>query len=199
MSFVEFHSFSKVNCVDQSKKSLLPSGSMNLKITRYSSDEYKNLSADYKNAIFDNLLTEFEFIFETEHENRKVELNKLYQFKIFEKNYMEGTDFFGTFLQHLRTEKLQAKKQRYFYYGIRTLVQTFDQLEIFSNYVPKLFVIIGHNKTMLKKVFTKDEEAELKELFSVNDYNFYEINKYSQRYDGTYKDGILIDMKPDLI
>lgn len=198
MPFVEFHSFRKVNCVDQQKKLVLPSGSMNLKITCYSTDESKNLSADIKNVTFNNLMTEFEFIFEAEHNIKKVELNKLYQFKIFEKNYMEGTDFFGVLLQHLRTEKIQGNKQRYFYYGVKTMAQTFDQLEIFSNYLPKIFVIVGNNKSMIKKVFTKNEEDELKELFDINDYDYFEISKYLSRYEGTHKDGALIDMKPEL-
>jgi len=198
MAFVEVHSFRKASCIDQQKKLVLPSGAINLKITCYSADEYKNLSADYKNFTFNNLMTEFEFIFETEHNNKKVELNKLYQFEIFEKNYMEGTDFFGTLLQHLRTEKLSGNKQRYFYYGIKTMAQTFDELEIFSNYLPKIFVIVGNNKSMLKKVFTQSEESDLKELFDINDYDYYEVSKYLSRYEGTHKDGALIDMSPEV-
>jgi hypothetical protein len=199
MPTIEFHSFRKVNCVDQLKKNVMPSGAINLKITTYAEDEFKNLSLDFRNVTFDNMMIEFEYIYETDVANKKLELNKLYQFKIFEKNYMEGTDFFGTLLQHLRTEKIKGSFQRYFYYGVKTMTQSFDQLGLFSNYKPKVFVIIGHNKSLLKKVFSKIEEEELKEEYPVDDYDFYDINKYLERNEGTHKDGALIQMTSDIV
>jgi hypothetical protein len=199
MPAIEIHTFRKVNCVDQLKKCVLPSGAINLKLTSYSDEEFKDLSIDYRNITFDNIMTEFEFITEIDYSGKKLELNKLYQFKIFEKNYMEGTDFFGTLLQHLRTEKIKGSFQRYFYYGVKTMTQSFDQLGLFSNYKPKVFVIIGHNKSLLKKVFSKIEEEELKEEYPVDDYDFYDINKYLERNEGTHKDGALIQMTSDIV
>jgi len=199
MSIIEHHSFTKTNCVDYAKKSVMPSGSLNLKITFFENDEYKNLSDDYKNVVFNNTLCEFEFIVDLENSQKKFELNKIYTFKIFEKTYMEGTDFFGILLQKLRTEKISANKQRYFFYGVKSLPQSIDSLQIFSNYRPKVFVIIGQNKNLLKKCFCQKEENELKEEYSINDYDYFEINKYLERVEGTEKDGSLIKMSPEII
>ena len=112
---------------------------------------------------------------------------------------MEGTDFFGILLQKLRTEKISANKQRYFFYGVKSLPQSIDSLQIFSNYRPKVFVIIGQNKNLLKKCFCQKEENELKEEYSINDYDYFEINKYLERVEGTEKDGSLIKMSPEII
>jgi uncharacterized protein (DUF433 family) len=199
MPAIEIHTFRKVNCVDQLKKCVLPSGAINLKLTSYSDEEFKDLSIDYRNITFDNIMTEFEFITEIDYSGKKLELNKLYQFKIFEKNYMEGTDFFGTMLELLRTEKLKNNKNRYHYYGVRTIAQTFDQLELFSNYKTKIFVIVGKEKTLIKKVFTNEQEEELKEFYPVSDYDLYDINKYLEKHNKTHRDGALIEMQPDLI
>jgi len=198
MPDIEYHSFRKVNCVDQNKKLVMPSGCMNVKITTYSEDEFKNLSLDYRNVTFDNIMVEFEYIIETDANIKKLELNKLYQFKIFEKNYMEGTDFFGTLLQQTRTEKINGSFQRYFYYGVKTMAQTYDQLELFSNYKPKVYVIVGQEKSWLKKVFSKSEEEELKDEYPVDDYDFYDINKYLEKNSGTHKDGAIIQINPDV-
>lgn len=198
MSIIEYHSFIKSNCVDHSKKSVMANGSLNLKITFFENDEYKNLTEDYRNVVFNNTLCEFEYIVDLENSQKKYELNKIYLFKIFEKTFMEGTDFFGILLQKLRTEKLSTTKQRLFYYGVRSLPQSIDQLQIFSNYRPKVFVIVGQNKNFIKKCFSQLEESEIKKEYDIKDYDYFDINKYLERIEGTEKDGSLIKMSPEL-
>lgn len=186
MAITEYHSFTKVNCVDQSKKLVMPSGCMNLKLVFYSNTEVKNLTEDIRKFVFNNVLTEFEYIVEVDRGHNKFELlNKIYNFKLFEKTFMEGTDFFGTLLEKKRTEKKDNSREILFFHGIRTHEHVFDQLNLFSNYCKRIFVVLDKNSTKLfvKKTYSEKDEDELRLKFQDKKFKFYDMTEYLNSTD----------------
>lgn len=139
--------FADVSCTE--KGTLLSHGKLSLNISFFdNSTEISQLAADRKNIIFDDCICEFEYVFEQDHNQKKIQTNRIYDFYIRTQNSTgsktsyDETVFSGLFLTLSKVVKIEdSKNQRYFYQGVKIKKYQKDHLHIFDFFgCKKLFV-----------------------------------------------------------
>lgn len=181
MPITEYHSFENVVCIDLKANKVMKNGNLNLRLTFYTEEECAILTPDYKNLLENNMLCEFEYIFELPNHVQNQFLNSCqeYAFKIFETSQIVKTEMNAIVLKLERTTKISESSRKYFYMGVKNKTVT-DDLGIFGGFAPKTYVVANKNKNQLviKKVKNEKEEKDLILGQEYQGCEFYHLEKY---------------------
>lgn len=179
MPETSFHNFKHVALLDAEEKSVqVTSCCMNIKNIVYTNEEAGDLQASYRNALCDNIISEFELIITQRPDYKKLVANCFYTINIFDRKVGMSTYFTGLITKLERTHKENQDINRYFYTGVRIGRPSYDGLNIFSFYTPKILLACKNNSGEMIICKPQSEIAESKFIHSnlYSDYKFYNIS-----------------------
>lgn len=187
MAYVERNSFVDNIVIDLVENKIVSSGVFNLRMTFYDQDEIHFLDPNYKNFVFNNVLTELEFIcdFDVFNKNTNFTIGRMYSVKLYDggNNKTNYTEFQFILLKLERTQKSE-RKNRYFYSGIRINNKLIDNLLVFSNFTSKIYVILDKNgKNSLHRIQTEKEERDMIFNSRYSGCVFYDISDFVNDQD----------------
>lgn len=175
-----FYNFKHVALLDAEEKSVqVTSCCMNIKNLVYTNKEVEELQASYRNALCDNMITEFELIVTQRPDYKKLNPNSFYKINIFDRKVGMSTYFTGLVTKLERTHKESQDNCRYFYTGVRIGRPSYDGLNIFSFYSPKILIACKNNSSEIIVCKPQSEIAEAKFIHDklYSDYKFYNISE----------------------
>ena len=182
MAYIERNSFSDNTVIDLVENKIVSSGVFNLRMTFYDHEEILLLDPNYKNFVFNNVLTELEFIcdFDAFNKNTNFTIGRMYSVKLYDggNNKINYTEFQFVLLKLERTKK-NERKNRYFYSGIRVNNKLVDNLFLFSNFTTKVYVVLDKNgKNSLHRISSEKEEREIILNSRYSGCVFYDISDF---------------------
>lgn len=175
--------FDNVKCCD--KNATLALGKLSLSITYFDNiNEIEALPLDKKSIVADECFTEFEFVFEEDHANKKVQMQKVYTFEIQNKSGLTGstvqsTVFYGILMDLPKVFKLDnGRQQRYFYQGVKIRNFIHDTCAIFNFFGQKKLFIryfdMRINDWRSQTVILPNRNSLIEFVEKMKSQNFYE-------------------------
>lgn len=180
MPETQFQNFKHVALLDAEEKSVqVTSCCMNIKNIVYTTEEIEKLQPSYRNAVCDNIITEFELIITQRPDYKKLVPNSFYTVNIFDRKVGMSTYFTGLITKLERTHKEGQDLNRYFYTGVRIGKPSYDGLNIFSFYSPKILLACKSNSNQMIVCKPQSEIAEAKFIHDnlYSDYKFFNISE----------------------